>query len=55
MISAEKGYGCDKLKQWLAGEMPEGPWLYPEDQIADLPLRMIAAESHARKADPAPA
>ena len=24
--------------------MPEGPWLYPEDQIADLPMRMIAAE-----------
>jgi GTPase len=44
MISAEKGYGVDDLRQWLAQEMPEGPWLYPEDQIADLPLRMIAAE-----------
>jgi GTP-binding protein Era len=44
MISAEKGYGVDALRQWLAGQMPEGPWLYPEDQIADLPLRMIAAE-----------
>lgn len=44
MISAEKGYGCDDLRAWLAGELPEGPWLYPEDQIADLPLRMIAAE-----------
>lgn len=44
MISAEKGYGIDDLRQWLAGELPEGPWLYPEDQIADLPLRMIAAE-----------
>lgn len=44
MISAEKGYGCEDLKGWLAGELPEGPWLYPEDQIADLPLRMIAAE-----------
>ena len=44
MISAEKGYGVQDLKTWLAGEMPEGPWLYPEDQIADLPLRMIAAE-----------
>lgn len=44
MISAEKGHGVDALRQWLAGEMPEGPWLYPEDQIADLPLRMIAAE-----------
>lgn len=44
MISAEKGYGVDKLKHWLAGELPQGPWFYPEDQIADLPLRMIAAE-----------
>lgn len=44
MISAEKGHGVDTLRQWLADQMPEGPWLYPEDQIADLPLRMIAAE-----------
>lgn len=44
MISAEKGYGCEDLRGWLAGALPEGPWLYPEDQIADLPMRMIAAE-----------
>ncbi|WP_273689956.1 GTPase Era [Ketogulonicigenium vulgare] len=44
MISAERGYGCDALKGWLATEMPASPWLYPEDQIADLPMRMIAAE-----------
>ena len=44
MISAEKGYGCSDLMDWLAGEMPAGPWLYPEDQVADLPMRMIAAE-----------
>ncbi|KMK65840.1 GTPase Era [Puniceibacterium sp. IMCC21224] len=44
MISAERGYGVDDLKQWLAAELPEGHWLYPEDQIADLPMRMIAAE-----------
>lgn len=44
MISAEKGHGCLDLKAWLAESLPEGPWLYPEDQIADLPLRMIAAE-----------
>lgn len=49
MISAEKGHGCDKLKTWLAGELPEGPWLYPEDQIADLPLRMLAAETTREK------
>ncbi|MGY3438244.1 MULTISPECIES: GTPase Era [unclassified Marinovum] len=49
MISAEKGFGCDDLKKWLAVQLPEGPWLYPEDQIADLPLRMIAAEMTREK------
>ena len=44
MISAERGHGCDALRKWLADEMPEGPWLYPEDQIADTPMRNIAAE-----------
>ena len=44
MISAEKGHGTDDLKKWLAGELPKGPWLYPEDQIADLPLRLLASE-----------
>ena len=44
MISAEKGHGVEDLRKWLAEKMPEGPWLYPEDQIADLPMRMIAAE-----------
>ena len=39
----------DDLREWLAGEMPEGPWLYPEDQIADLPMRMIAAEMMREK------
>ncbi len=49
MISAEKGHGVDHLRRWLAGQMPEGPWLYPEDQIADLPMRMIAAEMTREK------
>ena len=44
LISAEKGHGVNDLRGWLAEELPEGPWLYPEDQIADLPMRMIAAE-----------
>jgi GTP-binding protein Era len=44
LISAERGHGVADLKAWLAGEMPEGPWLYPEDQLADLPMRMLAAE-----------
>ena len=49
LISAEKGHGCDALRKWLAAEVPEGPWLYPEDQIADLPMRMIAAEMTREK------
>ncbi|WP_128254723.1 GTPase Era [Falsirhodobacter deserti] len=44
MISAEKGHGVEKLKAWLGAQMPEGEWFYPEDQIADLPMRVIAAE-----------
>ncbi|MGI3209527.1 GTPase Era [Roseovarius tibetensis] len=49
LISAEKGHGVDDLRAWLAEEVPEGPWLYPEDQIADLPMRMIAAEMTREK------
>ncbi len=44
MISALKGYGVAKFKEKLASMMPEGPWLYPEDQISDAPLRALAAE-----------
>ena len=49
MISAERGHGVERLRTWLAGILPEGPWLYPEDQIADLPMRMIAAEMTREK------
>ena len=49
MISAEKGFGVDALRTWLGGQLPEGPWLYPEDQIADLPMRNIAAEMTREK------
>jgi GTP-binding protein Era len=44
MISAANGSGVDDLKRALADHMPEGPWLYPEDQTADLPARLLAAE-----------
>jgi GTP-binding protein Era len=44
MISAEKGDGVSDLRRWLAKTLPAGPWHYPEDQIADQPLRQIAAE-----------
>ncbi|WP_278924147.1 GTPase Era [Pseudophaeobacter profundi] len=49
LISAERGHGVDTLRLWLAGELPEGPLLYPEDQISDLPMRMIAAEMTREK------
>jgi GTP-binding protein Era len=44
MISAETGSGLDRLKRDLAALMPAGPWLYPSDQIADAPMRSLAAE-----------
>ena len=44
MISAAQGEGVGDLKADLSGAMPEGPWLYPEDEVSDATDRMIAAE-----------
>ncbi|MGD0761917.1 MAG: GTPase Era [Roseiarcus sp.] len=44
MVSAATGDGLERLRKKLAGVMPPGPWLYPEDQIADAPMRSLAAE-----------
>jgi GTP-binding protein Era len=44
MISATEGDGVPDLKRALAEAMPEGPWLYPEDEVSDATDRMIAAE-----------
>ena len=44
MTSALTGDGVDRFRARLAAAMPKGPWLYPEDQIADAPLRALAAE-----------
>ncbi len=44
MISALKGDGVDELLSDLAQAMPAGPWLFPEDQISDMPARLLAAE-----------
>jgi GTP-binding protein Era len=44
MISAEKGDGTQDLLKHLAGAVPPGPWAYPADQAADIPLRLLAAE-----------
>jgi GTP-binding protein Era len=44
MISAAQGDGVPDLKGALAEAMPDGPWLYPEDEVSDATDRMIAAE-----------
>jgi GTPase len=44
MVSALNGDGVGDLRQWFAAHVPEGPWLYPEDQMSDAPLRQLAAE-----------
>ena len=44
MVSALTGDGVPDLLDYLAAAMPEGPFLYPEDQMTDLPLRFLAAE-----------
>ncbi|MFL6762693.1 MAG: GTPase Era [Sphingomicrobium sp.] len=44
MISASQGDGVADLKRALSDAMPDGPWLYPEDEVSDATDRMIAAE-----------
>ena len=44
MVSALKGEGVADLKAALAGALPEGSWLFPEDQITDVTNRVLAAE-----------
>lgn len=44
MVSALTGDGVDDLLEHLEARLPEGPWLYPEDDLSDVPLRFLAAE-----------
>jgi GTP-binding protein Era len=44
MVSAATGDGVDELQDALAAAVPDGPWLYPEDDLTDLPDRLLAAE-----------
>jgi GTP-binding protein Era len=44
MVSAATGDGLDRLQDALAAAMPEGPHLYPADELTDLPDRLLAAE-----------
>lgn len=45
MVSALSGDGVADLRRHLAAALPEGPWLYPEDHLTDLPQRLLAAEA----------
>ncbi|MBV9378322.1 MAG: GTPase Era, partial [Alphaproteobacteria bacterium] len=45
MISGLKGDGVDDVKRHLAASLPQGPWLFPEDQLSSAPERLIAAEA----------
>ena len=49
MISALSGDGVADLRNFLTEILPEGPWLYPEDQVAVMPMRLLAAETTREK------
>lgn len=49
MVSAENGNGIDDLKQWLADKMPTSPFLFDPDDLSDMPLRLLAAETMREK------
>ena len=44
MVSALDGSGVEDVLKWFAGKVPAGPWMFPDDQVSDLPMRMLAAE-----------
>lgn len=44
MISSTTGDGVEDLMDTIVARLPEGPWLYPEDQVSDMPERLLAAE-----------
>ena len=44
MVSATTGNGINDLRDWLAGRMPPGPYLFDPDDLSDMPLRLLAAE-----------
>ena len=49
MVSAETGNGIDDLKHWLADKMPTSPFLFDPDDLSDMPLRLLAAETMREK------
>jgi len=44
LLSAENGDGVKDLRAYLTARAPEGPWMYPEDQLSDISDRLMAAE-----------
>ena len=44
LVSASQGKGTADVLRYLAQHVPEGPWAYPADQAADMPMRLLAAE-----------
>ena len=44
MLSAKTGQGTQELLRFLIGQMKPGPWMFPPEDISDMPLRMLAAE-----------
>lgn len=50
LMSARDGEGVEELATWVKERMPKGPWLYPEDDLTDMPARLLAAEVSREKA-----
>ncbi len=44
MVSALTGDGLDRVKEYIAKAVPQGPWMFPEDDVSDMPGRLLAAE-----------
>ncbi|MBD24774.1 MAG: GTPase Era [Candidatus Marinimicrobia bacterium] len=44
MVSALTGDGLEKIRLHLTGTLSQGPWMFPEDDISDMPLRLLSAE-----------
>ena len=44
MISALTGDGLDRVRERITALVPEGPWMFPEDEVSDMPMRLLAAE-----------
>ena len=43
-VSAASGENMEEFYRYLAGHLPESPWYYPEEQMSDMPLKLLAAE-----------